>query len=192
MAKQRKKPVKIKEKKKRPINGIVRALVNGALMLVDSFLVNKIPDERIKQLTLLATDRVRATVRVLSDKDLHDGPQVARVWLDMVNDPTFLGNIEKLLKEQTGKIKNPQLQQFIDTLIVPIFDTVTSFTDDIHPNGLQIAEVWKEFFLNHNNVLAILNLFDPKQQATQELEAAARFISSTLHQILEQIKHSNE
>ena len=67
MAKERK-----ERKKKKKLNSIVKFIVNTALRLVDNLLVNRIEQEEIKQLTLMATDRVRQTVQALADDNTED------------------------------------------------------------------------------------------------------------------------
>ena len=180
---------KKQNKKKKPIKGIVKAIINGALSLVDALLVNRIPQSEIKALTLLATERVRATVKVLSDANEHDGEQVGRVWLDMLNDAAFMDNVSTLIQQQVNKIEQASLQSFLNSLLTPVLQTVQALTDEIKPDGQQVAAIWKSFFVDAESVAALFLLFDPKQKHTDEIKAGAAFFTATLLEILNSIEN---
>lgn len=174
-------------KKKKKLNSIVKFIVNTALRLVDNLLVNRIQQEEIKQLTLMATDRVRQTVQALADDNTEDNKQVAQVWLGFARDVKFRRNLQKLIADQVVKIENVGLRKFLLSVLNPFFDTIGALIDDVDADGEQIGNIWKQYFMNVQNIEHLFLLFDPKGKHTGELEFAAQTVGNLLRDILNEL-----
>ena len=175
------------KKKKKAIGLVVKGITLAALDIVNGLLVNKIPYEEVKNITALSILHIKKTIKVLADKDLNDSDQVAQVWLDFARSHELRVHLIGLINQAISKIQNSNLKEFISSLIGPILNTVAVLIDQDDQNAHQVANVWKIHFLNEDNIKALLNVFDPKENNTDALNGVASMLHLALSQILNEI-----
>lgn len=91
-------------------------------------------------------ERLKATIVAVTDDVNGDKEQVALIWGSLTSDPEIVEAVRGALLEAISKIDEPQFQDALKLLMVPILKTLTAITDNVKPDGTQLKGIWKAFF----------------------------------------------
>lgn len=91
-------------------------------------------------------ERLKQTVVALTDDTAGDKEQIALIWGTLASDPEITEAVRGALLEAISKIDEPQVQDAIKLIMVPVLKTLVAVTDNVKPDGAQLKAVWKQFF----------------------------------------------
>lgn len=90
-------------------------------------------------------ERLKATVVALTDDVPKDKEQVSLIWGSLTSDPQIVEAVRGALLEAISKIDEPQFQEALKILMVPVLKTLVAVTDQVKPDSEQLKNIWKQF-----------------------------------------------
>ena len=181
MKKEEKIQARMKRKKKiKKLGFWVKILSKGSLSLVEVLLISRIPNKELEQITKMTLDQLQKTIEVLSDDNEDNAKQVEKVWLDFIRNIQFVNQLKLIVSNGINNIKHEGTKNFLHAFDAPLIDTLQVVIDDNPQDGKQVAEIWKQFGSEKENINAIFKMFDKDGTLEPEVEAVVEVITETI------------
>lgn len=123
----------------------LQKLVNVNLNYVGNEILPLIDNKYAQVSAQEVLERLKATVVALTDDTASDKEQVALIWGSLTSDPEIVEAVRGALLEAISKIDEPQFQDALKLVMVPLLKTLTAVTDNVKPDGAQLKAIWKGF-----------------------------------------------
>lgn len=123
----------------------LQKLVNVNLDYVGTEILPLIDNKYAQVSAQEVLERLKQTVVALTDDVNGDKDQVSLIWGNLTSDPEITEAVRGALLEAISKINDPQFQEAIKLLMVPILKTLVAVTDTVKPDGEQLKMIWKGF-----------------------------------------------
>lgn len=123
----------------------LQKLVNVNLDYVGTEILPLIDNKYAQVSAQEVLERLKQTVIALTDDVNGDKDQVTLIWGNLTSDPEITEAVRGALLEAISKINDPQFQDAIKLLMVPVLKTLVAVTDTVKPDGEQLKLIWKQF-----------------------------------------------
>lgn len=123
----------------------LQKLVNVNLDYVGTEILPLIDNKYAQVSAQEVLERLKQTVIALTDDINGDKDQVTLIWGNLTSDPEITEAVRGALLEAISKINDPQFQDAIKLLMVPVLKTLVAVTDTVKPDGEQLKLIWKQF-----------------------------------------------
>jgi hypothetical protein len=123
----------------------LQKLINVNLDYVGTEILPMIGNQYAQVSAQEVLERLKATVVAVTDDNSADKDQISLIWGSLSSDPEIVEAVRGALLEAVSKIDEPQVQEALKLLMVPVLKTLTAVTDQVKPDGAQLKAIWKSF-----------------------------------------------
>lgn len=161
----------MKNQNTRLISPLAAGTLNTLITLIDVLLIKKIPYECIQKDIHALFAPIKKTIQVLSDLDPNNKEQIEKVWLEFVQSLEFNNSVESRIMQAISLIEDANAKSFVSKIIKPCLDTIRALYDQNPNNVEQIAETWKAFFADKENIQSIIKFFIKDENLIEDVTA---------------------